>query len=266
MSISDKLRELKNNGAKATVPYICCGDPNLDFSEELALRLAAEGAALIELGLPYSDPVADGPTIQRAAERALRNKVRLSDLLDLAERLNKRISTPLIIMSYYNPIYIMGEESFAKACGASGVAGVIIPDLPVEEAERLQGYLTKEGVELIFLLSPSAPEERIDKIAAQSGGFIYCLGIDGVTGARTELSREIEGLVAKLRQKTSLPLLVGFGVSNREMAESLKCFADGVIVGSALIQTLEQAFAAGVSEEQALEEAVDFFREIKKEG
>lgn len=276
MNRIDKVfKELQSKEEKALIAYISCGDPSLDFTEELVPLLADSGADLIELGIPYSDPVADGPTIQRASGRALAGGVTLEKILSMAKRLRKRTQVPLIMMTYYNPVYVAGLDSFVEKAALAGVDGLIIPDLPVEEAHTLKMAADKKNVHLIFMAAPTSTPERIARIAELSRGFVYCVSVAGVTGARDTTSYGLEGFLDKIRQHTELPLCVGFGISGPGTAREAVKHADGVIVGSSLIERIEQALqgenmqgegceplkAAGPVE--AMNSAAQFIRDIK---
>jgi len=252
---------LRKKGEKALVPYVTCGDPYLEFTQELVSVLADSGADMIELGIPYSDPVADGPTIQRASVRALKGGITLENIFALAGCLRKKIEKPLIIMTYYNPVYVTGVENFVKKAAAAGVDGLIIPDLPLEEAYQLKDIADSNGINLIFLVAPTSTPERIEKITKLSRGFIYCVSVTGVTGARQKVSNSLENFLNRIRIHTSLPLAVGFGISSPDTARKASQHADGVIVGSALIERIEKNIN---NSHEALKEASDFIRNLKK--
>lgn len=238
--IEKKFAELKNKGEKALITYIMAGDPNLQDTERLILELEKAGADLIEIGIPFSDPLADGPTIQKAASRALEHNVSLSDVIDLAKKVRKVSNIPLIFMSYYNPIFKYGEERFVRDAVKAGVDGVIVPDLPPEEAEGLIKHSREKGLDTIFLLAPTSGEDRIKKVCRSSTGFIYYVSLTGVTGAREGVSKDIKGMIKKIKSHTKLPVAVGFGISRPEQAKEVSSWADGVIVGSAIVKVLEE--------------------------
>lgn len=253
---------LKKNKRKALVPYISCGDPTLAFTEELVYRLANSGADLIELGIPYSDPVADGPIIQRASQRALHGGVTIDAIFDMVKRLRRVTEIPLILMTYYNPIYVKGVEDFFKRSSEAGIDGLIIPDLPIEEGEKLQEIAEGYGLDLIFLIAPTSTPDRIKRVAENSKGFIYCVGVTGTTGTRQKMSNRLEEIVQEIKSHTDLPIAVGFGISDGKQARETARNADGVIVGSALIERIEQALMVD-GEELALEKARDFIKELR---
>lgn len=238
--IEKKFKELAARGEKALIAYIMAGDPTLQETEKLIPELEKGGADLIEIGIPFSDPLADGPTIQKAAVRALNNGVSLRDAIDLVKRVRKVSRVPLIFMSYYNPIFKYGEERFVKDAVTAGVDGVIVPDLPPEEAEGLIAHSRKNGLDTIFLLAPTSNEERIKKVCRISTGFIYYVSLTGVTGVREGLSKDIGSMVKKIKSYTKTPVAVGFGISRPEQAKEISCLADGVIVGSAIVKVIEE--------------------------
>ena len=222
------------------MPYLCAGDPNPELTSKILLTLEEAGADLIELGVPFSDPIADGPTIQRASERALTHHISLEQILATVADLRPHTEIPIALMSYYNPIFRMGEEAFCKAAHAVGVDGLIVPDLPPEQAESLLEIAPNYNLATIFLVAPTSPPERMKLIASVSTGFIYCVSLTGVTGARGMLSDEIAPMISELRKHTDKPISVGFGVSTPEHAEQVAQVADGVIVGSAIIDVIEE--------------------------
>ena len=221
------------------MPYLCAGDPTLELTAKLRLRLEAAGADLIELGVPFSDPIADGPTIQRASERALTHRISLQQILEMVTDLRQQTEIPIALMSYYNPIFKMGETTFCEAAVQAGVDGIIVPDLPPEQARSLLQIAPTYDLATIFLVAPTSPPERMRRIASVSTGFIYCVSVTGVTGARAILSDEIGPMIAELRKHTDKPIGVGFGVSTSEQATQIAQLADGVIVGSAIVNVIE---------------------------
>lgn len=238
--IEKKFAELRNKGEKALITYVMAGDPSLQETERLILELEKAGADLVEIGIPFSDPLADGPTIQKAANRALEHDVSLSDVLNLAKRVRKVSDIPLIFMSYYNPIFKYGEEKFVRDAVKAGVDGVIVPDLPPEEAESLIRHSRDKGLDTIFLLAPTSDEDRIKRVSKKSTGFIYYVSLTGVTGAREGISKDIGKMTRKIKAYTKLPVAVGFGISKPEQAKEVSLWADGVIVGSAIVKVIEE--------------------------
>ena len=238
--IDAKFQELREQGANAFMPYVCAGDPNPELTPKLFLTLEEAGADLIELGVPFSDPIADGPTIQRASKRALAHNISLQEILEIVTSLRKETEIPIALMSYYNPIFRMGEEAFCKAAQAVGVDGLIVPDLPPEQAEPLLEIAPRYDLATIFLVAPTSPPERMQLIASVSTGFIYCVSVTGVTGARAMLSDEVASTIAELRKHTDKPISVGFGISTPEQATQVSQVADGAVVASAIIDVYEK--------------------------
>jgi len=237
--IDAKFDELKQQKKTAFIPYICGGDPNIDITYKLVLALDRTGADIIELGVPFSDPIADGPTIQKASERALKNKVTLDQLLELVADLRMETQVPIVLMGYYNPIFVMGIDTFFAKSRSVGVDGVIIPDLPIEESNPIKKIAKQYDIKVIFLVAPTSNVERMKKIAKSGNGFIYCVSVTGVTGIRQNVSNELEPMITELRRHTETPVCVGFGISNPEQAKSVAELADGVVVGSAIINHIE---------------------------
>jgi tryptophan synthase alpha chain len=238
--IDKKFQTLRDQGATAFMPYLCAGDPNPELTSKLLLTLEEAGADLIELGVPFSDPIADGPTVQRASERALTHHISLQEILEMVATVRTQTDIPIALMSYYNPIFRMGEDAFCKAAQDAGVDGVIIPDLPPEQAQSLLEIAPRYNLATIFLVAPTSPPERMQLIASVSTGFIYCVSVTGVTGARAMLSDEIAPMIAELRKHTDKPISVGFGVSTPDQATQIAQIADGVIVGSAIVNVIEE--------------------------
>jgi tryptophan synthase alpha chain len=227
-------------GHKALITYLTVGYPSVDATLEIVPLLASSGCDLVELGIPFSDPLADGATIQRASYQALKQGVTPKLCLEVASKLRTKVDIPLVFMTYFNPVLNYGLDAFCRDCTAAGVSGMIIPDLPPEEGLELERISLKYDLDLIYLLAPTSTDERIDMVAARSRGFIYLVSMTGVTGSRDKLPQGLESFVSRVRQRTSLPLCVGFGISNAEQAQRVAKIADGVIVGSRLIQLLEE--------------------------
>ncbi len=227
-------------GYKALIAYLTVGYPTLETTYEVASILANNGCDMIELGIPFSDPLADGATIQKASYQALQQGITPQVCLEAARKLRRKIAVPLVFMSYYNPILSFGLEAFCQASVKAGIDGLIIPDLPPEEGAELEATTRKLNLDLIYLLAPTSTEERISLVAEKSQGFIYLVSLTGVTGARQSLPPELEEFVRRVRQRAHQPLCIGFGVSNPEQARRAARIADGVIVGSRLIQLIEQ--------------------------
>jgi tryptophan synthase alpha chain len=223
------------------VAYVTCGDPDLPTTREVVLRAIEAGADVVELGVPFSDPVADGPVIQRASQRALRHGTSLTDVLKLAAEVRQHAqSTGLIIFSYLNPILRMGMGKFCKVARHAGVDGVLITDLPVEEAGDYLRDMRQNQLAPVFLAAPTSTDDRLKRIAEASGGFVYAVSRTGVTGARQQLPEDARKLVRRIRKYTKLPVAVGFGISTPEQFAAVGEFADGVVVGSAIVEMIER--------------------------
>ncbi|HQH40076.1 MAG TPA: tryptophan synthase subunit alpha [Anaerolineae bacterium] len=241
-TIATTFKRLKLNGRQALIPYVTMGYPALESALDIVPVLAAAGANLVELGVPFSDPLADGATIQAAAQRALANGMSLALCLEQAAMLRARgVTLPFVGMGYYNPILQFGLERFVAQAVASGIDGIIVPDLPPEEAGALYALATARGLDIIFLLAPTSDATRIQTVTALSGGFVYLVSLVGVTGVRDSLSPDLKDFVARVRAVTEKPLAVGFGIATPEQAAQVAQFADGVIVGSALVKEIGAA-------------------------
>ena len=247
-AIGAAFARAKAEGRAALVCYAMAGDPDLAATEAQLLALDRAGADLIELGVPFSDPIADGPVLQAAAVRALKAGATLPSILALAARLKGKLRAPLVLMGYANPFLQFGLEKFAAAASEAGIAGAIIPDLPLEETAPWRAALEPRGLALTLLCAPTTGRERMAKIAAASRGFLYAVSVTGVTGARAELPPELAGYLASLRELSPVPVAVGFGVARPEQAAALGKLADGVVVGSALVAAHHQGGAAAVAE------------------
>jgi tryptophan synthase alpha chain len=237
--IEDRFRELKRRGEAALIPFIVAGDPDLDHTRRLVLELEQQGADLIELGVPFTDPMADGPANQRALARGLRSGASLPAILGMVAELRKASDIPIILFGYFNPILQYGTERLCKDAAQAGVDGLLVVDLPLEESDELAGPARANGLDLIFLFAPTTPVGRARRIARKATGFIYYVSVTGVTGARARLGEDIEARVRELKTVTRLPIAVGFGISTPEQAGSVARFADAAVVGSALSLRLE---------------------------
>jgi tryptophan synthase alpha chain len=224
----------------ALIPYITVGYPAVKTTLKAVSLFVSAGCDIIELGIPFSDPLADGATIQQASYEALRQGVTPKVCLEVAQELRREVEIPLVFMTYYNPVLKFGLEQFCSKCAEVGIDGLIIPDLPPEEGKELEKSTKRHGLDLIYLLSPASTEERINLVASRSSGFIYLVSLTGVTGARDKLPEELESFVARVRKRTEKPLCVGFGISTPEQARRVAKVADGVIVGSRIIQLLDK--------------------------
>ncbi|MEO1792396.1 MAG: tryptophan synthase subunit alpha [Cyanobacteria bacterium J06629_19] len=238
-SVKARFDELRDRKECALIPFITAGDPDLATTAKALQTLDQNGADIIELGIPYSDPLADGPTIQAAATRALKRGVTLEDVIQLVAEVSPKLSAPLILFTYYNPILNRGIETFLKDIYEAGARGLLVPDLPLEEMDTLLKAAEAVGIEVILLVAPTSTDERIEAIAKRSQGFVYLVSVTGVTGVRQEVATRVEGLVADIHKATDKPVGVGFGVSESAQAKQLKDWgADGVIVGSAIVKRL----------------------------
>ncbi len=244
-SIAGAFERARSEGRVALIPYVMAGYPELATSEALAVALGEAGADILELGIPFSDPLADGATIQHASQRALEQGTTLANALALAGRITSRVATPLVLMTYYNPIFSYGLARFCEAAAGASVSGLIVPDLPPEEAEPLQDAAIQRGIELVFLVAPSSTDARIAQVARAAertgGSFLYCVSLSGVTGARDQLPEHLAEFVGRVRARTRLPLAVGFGVSRPEHVAQIGRIADGAVVASALLNAVDAA-------------------------
>ncbi len=233
--ITVKFNELRQKKEKGLITYVTAGYPDLDATVEIAEAMTKAGADLIELGIPFSDPVADGPVIQEAAQGALESGVGLSSIIRTAETIRSKTDIPLIFMTYYNPVLQYGLDRFVKHSAASGIDGLIVPDLPHEEAGPLLECCRKEGVALIPLVAPTTTPKRMEMICRDAEGFVYCVSVTGVTGARKEIDTDLANFTGGVRKHTDLPLAIGFGISSPELAARFKDYCDGLVVGSAIV-------------------------------
>jgi len=253
------FKRLKARGEGALIPFITAGDPDLATTRALALEMAARGADLLELGIPFSDPLADGPIIQAASNRALRMGVHLKEVLQVAGALRRETEIPLILMGYYNPILQYGLERTVQEAAALGVDGFIIPDLPPEEAGPWRLAAAKAGVAAIFLAAPTSGDERIQRIGRLTRGFLYYVSVTGITGARRELPPELIAALRKVRSLVKCPLAVGFGISSPEQVARLAPYVDGVVVGSAIVQRV-----ARLKGQDLIKEVGEFIAALKE--
>jgi len=259
-TVSQCFENLRQAGKCALIPFLTAGDPDLDTTIKALEILDRAGADLIELGVPYSDPLADGPVIQAAANRALKRGVKLGNVLDVVETVRDRVQAPIVLFSYYNPIYHQGIDRFLSRIAQAGVKGLVIPDIPLEEAETVLKPAQAYGIEVTLLVAPTSPKARISAIAQQSQGFIYLVSVTGVTGTRTEVGARVKELLPLLRSVTDKPVCVGFGVSQPEHAQQIREWgADGVIAGSAFVRRLAEA----PSPEVGLKELETFCRSLR---
>ncbi len=238
--IEDKFNELKKQDRIALVNYVTAGDPSPEMTCELVLKLEESGADIIELGVPFSDPMADGPAIQLASERALRKGTTLNMVLDIVRRIREKSSVPIIIFGYYNPFFKHGLQRFSKDAAEAGADGVLVVDLPPEEAGEFKANLERAGLDLIFLLAPTSTGERISLVTKNASGFVYLVSVTGITGVRPDMDYSLEDLTSEIKHSTKLPVGVGFGISSPEQVSKIAGYADAVIVGSAIVRIIEK--------------------------
>lgn len=238
--IEKKFKELRAKNQSALILYLTAGDPDLKTTEKIIFALEQAGADIIELGVPFTDPTADGPTIQAASMRALRKPFHLEDIFALGKRVRKKSEIPLLLFSYYNPILQFGEERAVREAKDAGIDGMLIVDLPPEESEKLRDFCREAGLCLVHLATPTSDQTRLKLIAESSSGFIYYVSVTGITGARKELPKDIKRHLEEIREVSDLPVVVGFGVSTPAQAKMLAQIADGVVIGSALVSRIEK--------------------------
>lgn len=238
--ISDTFARCKAENRPALMPYLMIGYPDLATSEQILLSLVEAGADLLEIGTPFSDPLADGTTVQRAGQVSLSNGTRLRDCIDLVKRVRDAgVQVPMMLMGYYNPIVKYGVEEYAADCAAAGVDGFIVPDLPIEESDRLRTAANEHSLDLIFLVAPTTTDNRLEMVGEVGSGFVYCVAVTGVTGARESMSDTIAPYIQRVKSFVDLPLGVGFGISTPNNVTEVSKIADGAIVGSALINYMD---------------------------
>lgn len=238
--ISEKFMALREKKEKALIVYLTAGDPSLTLTGELILALEKAGADILEIGVPFSDPTADGPVIQAAAQRALKSGATLTTILEMIKEVRRVSQIPIVLFGYYNPIFVYGVEKFARNAARAGVDGVLVVDLPPEEAPELQEFTDAAGIDFIFLIAPTTGTRRTRQIAAGATGFLYYISITGITGTAAPKIADIETAVSKLRKITKLPVAVGFGITTPEQAGQIGKTADGVIVGSAVVRLIDE--------------------------
>ena len=261
--IDTVFKKARKSGRKVLIPYIMAGDPDLATTLKLIGQLDASGADIIELGIPFSDPIADGPVILEAAMRALTHDTSLTEVIELVRQVRKTTDIPIVFMSYYNPIYKYGDEAFAKDAVAAGVDGVIVPDLPPEEATPLVKAAKANGLATIFLLAPTSDPGRIARVCRVSTGFVYYVSLTGITGAKITNQTDVTERLGTIRQATRKPVAVGFGISTPEQAAHMGKVADGVIVGSALVKVIAGEIEARSGQDTLLSAAGSFVSSLR---
>jgi len=242
--IAETFADLKREDRRGFIPFITAGDPDLDTTRDLILKLDQAGATVIELGVPFSDPMADGPVIQRASERALRHGFGLTEILRTVSEVRKQTGVPIVLFSYFNPLLQFGLDKLAREGRAAGVDGILVTDLAPEEAGRFAAMLRAHEIDMIFLVAPTSTDERLQMVAERASGFIYAVSRTGVTGAQAEMSVESEKLVSRVRQFSDLPVAVGFGISKSDQVADVWRYADAAVVGSAIVGEIEKARSA----------------------
>jgi tryptophan synthase alpha chain len=262
--IEKKFVELKQADEAALIPFITAGDPDLQTTLKIMRALEAGGADCIELGIPFSDPTADGPTIQRASERALKKHINLRQILQMLGQFRSESDLPVILFGYFNPFFRFGLQSFCRQSARAGADGVLCVDLPPEESEELKRWTDAEEMNLIFLLSPTSGEDRVKLVTQKGRGFIYYVSVTGVTGARQSFDDQLRSQVAEVRRVTSVPVGVGFGISTPRQAAWIVEFADAVVIGSALVETIEQADGSSAKAKAARDFMLKIKRAMKK--
>lgn len=258
--IEKTFQALRQNNQKALITFITAGDPDVKSTVQYIHALEKGGADIIELGVPFSDPLADGPVIQKSALRSLKSGTTLKKIIKMVCGVRKTCSVPIVLMSSYNPVFRYGEEGFVKDAINAGVDGVIIPDLPPEEAVSLNKLTRTNGLDMIFLLAPTSTKERIKIVSEMSSGFIYYVSLTGVTGMREKIAADLKKNVLKIKKESSKPIAIGFGISNPKQAAFTAGIADGIIVGSAIVKIIEES----LSNEKASKQIYQFTRSLKK--
>ncbi len=258
--IEAKFKKLRSEDRKAFIPYITAGDPDLATTVALILALDEAGADVIELGVPFSDPMADGPVIQRASERALKNPIGVADLLPVVEQTRQRSDVPILLFTYFNPLLQFTRQNLASTLKRSGVDGVLVTDLIPEEASNFVSEMRDTGLNTVFLVAPTSTDQRIKMIADCSSGFIYVVARTGVTGMRESISAEVRSLVERVRRYSALPVAVGFGISSPEHVQDVWSYADAAVVGSRLVLEIEE----NIGSADLVEKVAQLARELKR--
>ncbi len=258
--IDNLFIKLKEKSKKAFICYITAGDPNMEFSEKLIYELDNAGVGLLELGVPFSDPMADGPVIQEASERSLKNHTNLIKIFEMVKNIRQKSEIPLILFTYLNPVFQYGIENFARDCKNSGVDGALILDLPPDESDLYRNVMNKYGIDTIFIIAPTTDLERMKYIADCSSGFIYYVSRTGVTGEKSDIDSELEDKLKKIKLLTDKPVAIGFGISNPQQVEEIAQYGDGVVVGSAIVRRIKEYH----KDFDGYKKVADFVRELVK--
>ena len=258
--ISDRMEMLREKNEKALVAFVTAGDPDLPGTREIFAVIEKNGADIIELGVPFSDPLADGPVIQMASQRSLKSGTSLKKIIQLVAGIRQESDLPIVLMSSFNPVFVYGEKRFVDDAVSAGVDGVILPDLPPEEAVAFTDYADDKGLDMIFLVAPTSTPERVKKISAMSKGFIYYVSLTGVTGVRSALPEGLEEKVAAVKANVSLPVMIGFGISGPDIANQASAISDGVIVGSAIVKLIADCN----DPRERLDKVGDFVNSVKR--
>ena len=261
MTLIDTIRKSNNEGKSCLVTYVTAGDPDINTSYKILESLSNNGADIIELGIPFSDPISDGPTIQKASERALSNKITIPIALDMIKKFRRSNQTPIIVFGYFNPFLQYGLKKVMKDIRKVGAEGVLIVDLPPEESFETQLAADYAGLELVYLLAPTSTKERIGIVSKLSNSFIYLVSVTGVTGVRKKLDKNLQSFIANIKQKTNKPICVGFGISKPAHIKQLKTKCDGIVIGSAIISIIENNLK---KKGQIVSKISNFISEIKK--
>lgn len=258
--IGKKIKQLQEKGEKALIAYIVAGDPDLETTREIIMGFHAAGVDIIELGVPFSDPTADGPVIQAASGRALRQGTNLAGVLDMAASVHKAVEIPVVLFGYYNPVFAYGNKNFARQAKASGIDGILVVDLPPEESWELRKYTDRSDIDFISLLAPTTSSERIERISETASGFLYYVSITGVTGTEKPQVSDIRNEMKRVKSITGMPVVIGFGISTPEQAGEIAPYADGIVVGSAFVRMI----AEHAGDRNMVKIVSDYAREIKK--
>lgn len=258
--ISEKFQKLRAKNEKALIAYLTAGDPSLGVTEKIIFALEKAGVDILEIGVPFSDPTADGPVIQAAAQRSLKSGTTLAGVLSLVSDIRRRSQIPIVLFGYFNPILAYGTDKFARAADLAGVDGVLVVDLPPEEAQELRVHTDKAGIDFISLVAPTTGNERLGKIVGGATGFIYYISVTGVTGTAAPQAADAAYDVSRIRQFTGLPVAVGFGISSASQAREIASFADGIVIGSALVKLIEENIVG----DNLIKNVADYAREIKR--